>query len=82
MLEVSYTAQIVPGFYLQPDFQYFWNPGGHVADPNDPAQGGAERGRARPAHHDQLLSLAAWLAGARMAGRAAVRYLWRHERRT
>jgi porin len=31
MLELSYIAQIVPGFYIQPDFQYFWNPGGHVA---------------------------------------------------
>lgn len=38
MLEVSYTAQIVPGFTVQPDFQYFWNPGGHVADPIDPAK--------------------------------------------
>ncbi len=37
VLEASYTAEIVPGFYVQPDFQYFWNPGGHVADPNDPA---------------------------------------------
>lgn len=31
MAELSYIAQIVPGFYIQPDFQYFWNPGGHVA---------------------------------------------------
>jgi porin len=38
MLEVSYTAQIVKGFYIQPDFQYFWNPGGRVPDPNDPAK--------------------------------------------
>jgi porin len=38
MAELSYTAQIVPGFYLQPDFQYFWNPGGHVADPDNPTQ--------------------------------------------
>jgi porin len=38
LLEVSYTAQIVPGFSIQPDFQYFWNPGGNVAvDPEDPA---------------------------------------------
>jgi len=36
LLEASYTAEIVPGFIIQPDFQYFWNPGGHVADPNDP----------------------------------------------
>jgi porin len=30
MAELSYIAEIVPGFYIQPDFQYFWNPGGHV----------------------------------------------------
>jgi porin len=36
MLELTYTAEIVPGFYVQPDFQYFWNPGGHVANPEDP----------------------------------------------
>jgi porin len=35
LLEVSYSAQIVPGFVIQPDFQYFWNPGGHAPDPND-----------------------------------------------
>jgi porin len=38
LLEVSYTACIVPGFTIQPDFQYFWNPGGHVPDPNDPSK--------------------------------------------
>lgn len=38
VLELAYTAQIVPGFTLQPDFQYFWNPGGHAPDPADPAQ--------------------------------------------
>jgi porin len=38
LLEVSYIAQIVPGFIVQPDFQYFWNPGGHVRDPDDPLQ--------------------------------------------
>lgn len=38
VLEASYTAQIVPGFTLQPDFQYFWNPGGHVSDPDDPSK--------------------------------------------
>ncbi len=38
VFELSYTAEIVPGFYIQPDFQYFWNPGGHVVlDPDDPA---------------------------------------------
>jgi len=38
VVEVSYTAQIIPGFAIQPDFQYFWNPGGHVADADDPAE--------------------------------------------
>jgi porin len=38
VVEASYTAQIVPGFYIQPDFQYFWNTGGHVPDPEDPAK--------------------------------------------
>lgn len=36
VLEVSYTAEVLPGWSLQPDFQYFWNPGGHVAGPDDP----------------------------------------------
>jgi porin len=31
-LEISYTAEIVPGWTLQPDFQYIWNPGGNVPD--------------------------------------------------
>jgi len=35
LFEASYTAQIVPGFVVQPDFQYFWNPGGHVHEPDD-----------------------------------------------
>jgi len=41
LIEVSYTAQIVPGFTIQPDFQYFWNPGGNIpldeGDPTGPA---------------------------------------------
>jgi porin len=36
VLEISYTAEIVPGVTLQPDFQYFWHPGGRVPDPADP----------------------------------------------
>lgn len=32
LLEVSYAAIIVPGFSIQPDLQYFWNPGGNVPD--------------------------------------------------
>lgn len=32
LIEISYTAKIVDGWTLQPDFQYFFNPGGHVPD--------------------------------------------------
>ena len=32
VLEASYTAEIARGLTLQPDFQYFWNPGGKVPD--------------------------------------------------
>jgi porin len=32
LLEISYTAEIVPGWLLQPDLQYIWNPGGNVPD--------------------------------------------------
>ena len=38
VVEASYIAEIVPGFIIQPDVQYFWNPGGHVRDPNDPSK--------------------------------------------
>ena len=34
LLEVSYTFEIMPGWAMQPDFQYIWNPGGSV--PDDP----------------------------------------------
>jgi porin len=36
VLELTYQAQIVPGWTIQPDFQYIFHPGGHVADPADP----------------------------------------------
>jgi porin len=36
VLEVSYTAELMQGLTLQPDFQYFWNPGGHSGNPDDP----------------------------------------------
>ena len=32
LLEISYTAEIKPGWTLQPDFQYIWQPGGNVPD--------------------------------------------------
>jgi len=36
LLEVTYTAEVMKGLYLQPDFQYFWNPGGHSGSPLNP----------------------------------------------
>jgi porin len=38
VIEIACTAEIIPGWYLQPDFQYLWNPGGHASDPNDPTK--------------------------------------------
>lgn len=32
-LEVTYVAQIVPGWTVQPDFQYIFHPGGNVPNP-------------------------------------------------
>ena len=32
VLEICYTAQLKSGWTLQPDFQYFWQPGGNVPD--------------------------------------------------
>jgi porin len=37
-LEVSYTYQMAPWWQLQPDMQYVFNPGGGVANPNNPTQ--------------------------------------------
>jgi porin len=34
--ELTYMAQILPGWTVQPDFQYVVNPGGNVPNPNDP----------------------------------------------
>jgi porin len=34
-LEICYTAQLNPGWTLQPDFQYFWQPGGNVPGADD-----------------------------------------------
>lgn len=35
-LELSYQAQIKPGWTVQPDLQYVFNPGGGLADPERP----------------------------------------------
>jgi porin len=34
LIEISYTMQLAKGWMLQPDFQYFWQPGGNVPNPN------------------------------------------------
>ena len=36
LLEVTYSAQIMPGWTIQPNLQYVVRPGGNVADPADP----------------------------------------------
>ncbi len=55
LLEISYTAEIVPGWTLQPDFQYIWNPGGNV--PDDTGTRPIKRcDGAGGTHNDQLLT--------------------------
>jgi porin len=34
LFEICYTAQLRKGWTLQPDFQYIWQPGGHVPEPS------------------------------------------------
>lgn len=38
VLEANYTAEIMSGWTIVPDFQYFWNPGGHIEDPSRPGE--------------------------------------------
>ena len=54
-LELSYQAQIKPGWTVQPFFQYIVNPGGHVADPLTPNRR-SKAGVARGAQHGRLLA--------------------------
>jgi porin len=37
-IEVTYQAQVTGWWQLQPDFQYVFNPGGGILNPNDPTQ--------------------------------------------
>jgi porin len=37
-IEVTYQIQATPWWTLQPDFQYFFTPGGGITDPNNPSQ--------------------------------------------
>jgi porin len=39
VVELTYQAQIVAGWTIQPDFQYIFHPGGGVVDPIDPYVG-------------------------------------------
>jgi porin len=34
LIEVCYNMQLAKGWLLQPDFQYIWQPGGKVPNPN------------------------------------------------
>jgi porin len=38
-LELTYQAQIMPGWRFQPDFQYIFHPGGGATDPVNPTIG-------------------------------------------
>lgn len=43
VLEINYTAEIIPGWVVIPDFQYIWHPGGNVGiDPDDAASPAVE----------------------------------------
>lgn len=37
-LEVTYQYQLTPAVQLQPDFQYVFNPGGGIVNPDSPSQ--------------------------------------------
>jgi porin len=39
VFELTYQAQLVPGWTVQPDFQYIFHPGGGVIDPINPSVG-------------------------------------------
>jgi hypothetical protein len=52
LLDVTFQAQIVPGWIVQPDFQYIWNPGGHAPINNAPRPAPFELALAR-----QMLSI-------------------------
>jgi porin len=39
LLEATYQAQIMPGWLVQPDFEYVFHPGGGAVDPLNPTSG-------------------------------------------
>lgn len=38
LIEVTYIARLAPWLAIQPDFQYVFNPGGRVPDPDNPSR--------------------------------------------
>ena len=38
VFEASYEAELMPGWWVIPDFQYVWHPGGNIPDANDPTK--------------------------------------------
>ena len=45
LLEICYTMQLTSGWTIQPDFQYFWQPGGNVpAGPTSQVRAAAHSG--------------------------------------
>jgi len=38
VLEVTYQMQLAPWWQVQPDFQYVFNPGGGIANPDNPGK--------------------------------------------
>jgi len=44
LIEVTYQATVVPGFTVQPDFQYLFRPGGNVPNPPDPNGAAIKKG--------------------------------------
>ena len=57
VVEVSYTAQIIPGFAIQPDFQYLLESGRARGRCGRSGKGHSQHRCAGAAHHAQLLSL-------------------------
>jgi porin len=37
-IEITYQVQVTGWWQVQPDFQYVFNPGGGILNPNDPTQ--------------------------------------------
>ena len=55
-VEVTYQYQVTPWWQMQPDIQYVFNPGGGVANPNEPDERIDNEAGARPAHQHPVLT--------------------------